>query len=329
MSKFCHFDIKMEDFRRKARLVAGGHMTETLKTLTYASVMSQEMVWITLTVAALNDLEVKTSDVQNAYLTAPCDEVIHTTLGTEFIEDEGKTAIIVQALYGLASAGASFRNHLADCMRHLGYTSCLADPDLWYRPMVRPEDNSNYYSYILLYMDDCLCICHDDKAEIHKIDKFFAMKKGSVGDPDVYLGAKVKRMEMLNGVQAWALSSSKYVQEAVQNVENYLRDELGGWTLRKRAPTPFMSEYEPHMDTTKQVSMELATYYQSQIGILRWMVEMGRIDIATEVSLLASHVALPQEGHLHNSRLALDPTYPQVHMGDCREVDWTDFYGEV
>ena len=105
-------------------------------------------------------------------------------------------------------------------------------------------------------------------------------------------------MEMLNGVQAWALSSSKYVQEAVQNVENYLRDELGGETLRNRAPTLFMSEYDPNMDMTKQVSAELATYYQSQIGILCWMVEMGRIDIATEVSLLASHVALPQDGHL-------------------------------
>ena len=183
-------------------------------------------------------------------------------------------------------------------------------------------------------MDNCLCICHDAEAEIHKIDKFSMMKKGSVGDPDVYLGEKVKRMEMANGVQAWALSSSKYVQEAVQNVENYLMDELSAWTLRKRAPTLFMSEYDPDMDMTKQVSTELATYYQSQIGILHWMVEMGRIDIAMEVSLLASHVALPREGHLeavfhmyaylkhkHNSRYALHPTYPQVHMGDFREVD--------
>ena len=156
--------------------------------------MSQETVRIALTVVTLNNLEVKTSDVQNAYLTAPCAEVIHTTLGAIFGEDEGKTTIIIRALHGLASAGASFRDHLADCMRHLGYTSCLADPDLWYRPMVRPEGNNNYYSYVLLYVDDCLCICHDAEAEIHKIDKLFTMKKGSVGDPDVYLGAKVKRM---------------------------------------------------------------------------------------------------------------------------------------
>ena len=103
-----------------------------------------------------------------------------------------------------------------------------------------------------------------------------------------------------------------------------------------------MSKYDPDMDMTKQVSTELTTFCQSQIGILHWMVDMGRIDIATEVSLLASHVALPREGHLeavfhmyvylkhkHNSRLARDPTYPQVHMGDFREVDWADFYGEL
>ena len=61
-----------------------------------------------LTIAALNDLQVMTSDIKNAYLTSPCEEKIYTTLGPEFGEDQGKTAIIVRALYGLKSAGASF-----------------------------------------------------------------------------------------------------------------------------------------------------------------------------------------------------------------------------
>ena len=84
------------------------------------------------------------------------------------------------------------------------------------------------------------------------------------------------------------------------------------------------------------------THFQSQIGILRWMVELGQLDIATEVSLLSSHVALPREGHLetifhlyaylkqkHNSRLALDPTYPQADMRSFHKADWTDFYSDV
>ena len=64
----CHmvFSIKMEDFSQKACQVGGGHMVEDPKRLTYASMVSRESVRIALTLAALNDLEVKTSDIQNA-----------------------------------------------------------------------------------------------------------------------------------------------------------------------------------------------------------------------------------------------------------------------
>ena len=48
---------------------------------------------------------------------------------------------------------------------------------------------------------------------------------------------------------------------------------------------------------TAEWDEEEATNYQSQIGILHWIVELGRIVIATEVSLLASHVALTRKGH--------------------------------
>ena len=79
----CHmiFDMKMEYLRRKDLFVAGGHATVAPPTLTYARVVWQDSVRIALTLAALNDQEVKTSDTQNAYLTAPCLEKICTTLG--------------------------------------------------------------------------------------------------------------------------------------------------------------------------------------------------------------------------------------------------------
>jgi hypothetical protein len=104
----CHmiFYIKMEDFRRKARLVAGGHMTDVPPTITYSSVVGREAVCIALTLAALNDLEVKVADIMNAYVTAPTQEKIWTILGPEFSDDQGKKAVI-RALYGLKSAGAS------------------------------------------------------------------------------------------------------------------------------------------------------------------------------------------------------------------------------
>ena len=103
----------------------GGHMVKVPKSLTYVSIVSRESVRNTLTLVALNDLEAKTADIQNAYLTAPCSENVHTTLGIEFGEDKGKTAMIIRALYGLALSSVSFRNHLADCMYHFCYKSCF------------------------------------------------------------------------------------------------------------------------------------------------------------------------------------------------------------
>ena len=65
------FDIKQEDFHQKARLVAGGHTTPAPEMITYASVVSRESVRIALLLAALNNVEVKTADIENAYTQLP------------------------------------------------------------------------------------------------------------------------------------------------------------------------------------------------------------------------------------------------------------------
>jgi hypothetical protein len=61
--------MKMEDFCCKARFVAGGHAPKAPKSLTNASVVLHESVRIALTFAALNNLEMKTADIENTYLT--------------------------------------------------------------------------------------------------------------------------------------------------------------------------------------------------------------------------------------------------------------------
>ena len=100
--------------------------------------------------------------------------------------------------------------------------------------------------------------------------------------------------------------------------------------------------YEPTEDVTPKLDLELALYYQSTIGALRWMVAIVQIDINTEISMLYSHLELPREGHLevvfhvfsclwakHNSRLALDPTYQDIDHDIFKKHKWVDFYGNV
>lgn len=339
------FDIKLDGFKRKARYVAGGHMIDTPPVLTYASVVSRETVRIALTMAALNDLEVFTGDIQNAYLTAPLtSERVWTILGEEFaaIGMAGMRVKVVRALYGLKSAGASFRKHLADCMRHLGYKQCKADPDLWMRPEKRPEDGFLYYAYVLLYVDDVLCINHKAETELYKLNRYFKMKDDSIGEPDIYLGAKLRRTVLDNGVECWGLSAAKYVKEAVANVERYIDANMDGRKLPKKASAPWPSNYVSELDDTPVLGPKLANYYQSCIGVLHWAVELGRVDMITEVSTLASHMAMPRQGHLdavlhvfgylkcrHNARLVLNPTYPEVNEADFMVHDWKEFYGDI
>ena len=187
-------------------------MTETPKYMTYSSVVGLEIVHIALAIAALNNLQFKAGDVMNEYVTAPCSEKIWTVLGKEFGADQGKKAIIVHALYGIKSSGADYHAHLVDCMRSIRYTPCRGDNELWMKPEIDP-DGDKYYSYILCYVDDVLVVHHDAMKTLMNIDKYFKLKLSSIGDPDIYLGAKLKYTRASNVVCCWTLSPPKYVQE--------------------------------------------------------------------------------------------------------------------
>ena len=77
---------------------------------------------------------------------------------------------------------------------------------------------------------------------------------------------------MENVVEAWATSALKYVQEAVSNPGAYLHENLGGRKFTKKVKNPFESEYDPLMDSSAELGPILLNYYQTQIGVLRWMV---------------------------------------------------------
>ena len=66
--------------------------------------------------------------------------------------------MIVRALYSLNSSGAAFRANLCECMKSIGYTPCLVDPDLWTKPEI--DGDFEYYSYVLCYVDDIMVIRH-------------------------------------------------------------------------------------------------------------------------------------------------------------------------
>jgi hypothetical protein len=86
------------------------------------------------------------------------------------------------------------------------------------------------------------------------------------------------------------------VKEAIKNVE--LELAKSNLRLPGKASTPMPLKYRPELDTSPLLANEAVNYYQSQISILRWAVELGRIDIYVDTALLSQHLVHPRQGHL-------------------------------
>ena len=270
----CHmiFDVKMgENFRRKARFVTGGHTTETPMSLTCSSVVSRDSVRIILLIAALNGLQVMACDIQNAYLTANCREKIWTYAGPEFGLECGQPMIIKKALYGLKSSGAAFRAHLAETLHDIGFKPTKADPNVWIHPAVKP-DGSEYYEYIMCYINDILSVSHDAKSILQSLQGQFKLKGDKIEPPDMYLGAQLGTMQVKRN-DGWFMSSEKYVKSAIQNIEETLHKM--GQRLPSKCKTPLAYGYHPELDVTPELKADGLQQYQKLIGILWWVVELG------------------------------------------------------
>ena len=337
----CHmvFDIKIKDLTRKARYVGGGHKTDPPKDTTYSSVVSRDSVRIAFLAAALNDLDVLAADVQNAYLNAPTKEKVWTRAGLEFgASNVGRPVKIVRALYGLKSSGARWRDHMAATLREAGFESCKADPDVWMRKQVKPT-GEKYWAYVLCYVDDLLVISHNPQEVMDYLSKKYTLKEGSVKEPDLYLGNQVTKWNMDDGRTCWAMSSDLYVKRAVAEVEKELGEVNQQLRLPTRASTPMSAGYRPEVDGSRLLNERQANYYQGLIGVLRWICELGRIDILVDVAMMSRFLAAPREGHLeqvlhifaylkknNRSKIVFDDSLPEFDESRFERCDWEEFY---
>ena len=162
------------------------------------------------------------------------------------------------------------------------------------------------------------------------------MKEASIGPPKMYLGAGIRKVKLDNGLDAWAASSSQSVQAAARNVEEYIeKSHDKRWKIPNKVETPMWLTYRLELDVSEELSPSDASYYQSLIGILRWIVELGRVGICLEVSMMSTHLALPRKGHMeqvmqifgylkknHNVELVFDPSDPTINEQDFERRDW-------
>ena len=105
-------------------------------------------------------------------------------------------------------------------------------------------------------------------------------------EEDFYLGANLMN-KPLNGKPVWTMLSFDYLKAAIESLEKRLKKR--GERLSSRATTPMMQTYKPEGNDSQELDSDGVTMFQKLIGILRWEIEIGRVDIVTELSILSSY----------------------------------------
>jgi len=174
---------------------------------------------------------------------------------------------------------------------------------------------------------------------MEQIKQLYQLKDDSVGPPKRYLGANVGKFQLKSRLECWSASPRDYVKSAVQNMEQVLSQYPISSKLRNQVDRPLPITYRPEVDVSPLLDSMLTTRFQNGLGVLHWIVELGRINIMTEVSMLSAHNAMPHKGHLEgiyhiflclkgheNSKLVFNPAYLEIDDRRFKDVDWKDFY---
>ena len=322
------FDVK-HDLRRKSRLVAGGHLVNLIDTPYYSSTVKSISVQLLHVIAHKLNLKQLCGDIGNAFVNAYTNERVYVPeAGSEFgPENKGKCIIIRKALYGLKSSSERFHSHLADSLRTFGFKQTRFDNDVW----IRLESETKTYEYICTHVDDFMIVSKNPDRVMKEIESVYLVKDSSKGPPDYYLGNDYKRDKK----GRWCIGCKKYLMEAIRRIE-----EIFGQLPKK--DSPMVDGDHPELDTTSPLSDDDHRKYQMLIGMLNWIVCLGRIDVAFSTSSLSRFTACPRKGHLdrvlrvfgylkkHNNRRYIVDSRDPILVGgtDALEADYTKTLNE-
>ena len=246
------YDVK-HDGRHKARLVAGGHLTDIPLDSVYSGVVSLRGLRLLVFLAELNNLELWGTDITSAYLEAYTSEKVCIKAGPEFGKLCDHWLIIDKALYGLRSSGARWHERLADCLRDEGWTSCLAEPDIWIR------QDQDHYEYIAVYVDDLTIAMKDPESFVNTLKAKYKFHFKGTGLLAFQLGADFYRDS--DGILSMA--PRKYIERLIKNYE-----QTFGEKPKMTVYSPLEKGDHPELDESELLDAESIAQYQSIIGSL-------------------------------------------------------------
>ena len=78
-----------------------------------------------------------------------------------------------------------------------------------------------------------------------------------------------------------------------------------GKQLPTKVTTPLASGYRPELDQSCELNSERLNYFQGLIGVLRWICELGGLDIMMPVSMLSRYLVSSNSGSVSSTPLLM------------------------
>ena len=267
-------------------------------------------------------------DISTAYINARCREKIYTKCGREFPTHlQGKFVRVHKALYGLITSGHAWYAELNDFMRTFGWAQSRADPSIWIK-----QESDGSYEYTAYHVDDFVCVSSKPETLIKDLERFYEVTGKE--EPKFHLGTSIEKTNK----GFLVMSAKTYIDNILPTVDKLTKSDS-----RAQHKTPLPSCYKPEEDTSDLLDDAGKKLYMRLIGILQWIVTIGRIDICYAVNSMSRFNQCPRVDQIRhvtgifyylrkypNNSIKICADFIDLNKMGAKKVirkgEWNDYY---
>jgi hypothetical protein len=190
-----------------------------------------------------------------------------------------------------------------------------------------------------MYVDNLLIVSEQSQDILDRLADEYKYWLKDIGSLKRFLSVNIGKRN-INCTYYWFISAEDYLAKTLAAVETRFGklETIFKYTIDTPAPTNF----HPDIDDLDFLDEDGTTLYQSNIGIIRWAIELGRADLVHFGSTMAKFSVAPRIGHLTalsrgfvyikrhlQSRILIDPgIQPWEHL-TWTSKDWSCFYPDI
>jgi len=276
------FDDEGNICRYKARLVAQGFSQKYGEDYdeVFAPVARTTTFRILMSIAGINSYHVKHFDIKTAFLYGEIEEEIYMKQPPEYTSNN-LVCKLNKSLYGLKQAARAWNKVFHEALSDFGFKQNDIDKCLY------SCIANDRVCYLIIHVDDLLVVSNDltliSKLQNHLTERF---ELKDLGNAKHFLGIDINKDDDGN----YHLSQSQYIDKIVAEA---------GLMDGKYSKYPLMTGYFKHIDNEV---LKSNNEYRKLIGMLLYVSNNTRPDIAASVAILSKKVSCPTKTDLNEAK---------------------------